>query len=105
MNGESLFNLLRQHRLRLTATRQALLASLLKASSPQSYDDLKASTTMDKATFYRNMNTFESIGIVRRIESDDRKWYFEIATAAHAHFICEQCHRIECLKAFPMDVP
>lgn len=86
------------HKLRLTSTRKALISCFSDTNRPLSYDDVRASLEMDKTTFYRNMHTFETAGLIRKIESDDKKWYFEIAEAVHPHFICEACHNIECLE-------
>ncbi len=61
--------------------------------------------TIDKATFYRNMSLFESGGMVNKFESDDRKWYYELASNKHAHFICESCHSVKCVDfPFPASV-
>jgi Fur family ferric uptake transcriptional regulator len=92
----------RDYNLRLTSTRRRIINQFVTATRPLSYDECKGTLQMDKATFYRNMHTFESAGLIRKIESDDKKWYFELATTAHAHFICDHCHRVECLEEFPL---
>lgn len=102
---ETILALLQRRKLRLTATRETLIEWLLEASRPLSYDDAKTRLRMDKATFYRNMHTFEAAGVIRRIASDEKKWYFELATSPHAHFVCTVCHRILCLDTLPITVP
>lgn len=93
-------NLFARHRLKITQARQAILGVLQNAKAPMSYEQIKEqmSQEMDKATFYRNIAKFETLGVVHKFESDDRKWYFELSTSTHAHFICEQCHQITCMN-------
>lgn len=90
--------IMNQHQLKVTASRESLLHILLQRDKPLSYEDIKQDLEMDKTTFYRNMSTFENSGIVNGFESDDKKRYFEINQNPHAHFICKVCHNIECLK-------
>lgn len=102
---ETIYQTFRHRNLRLTGSRTALIEQFAAASQPLSYDDIKAELAMDKATFYRNMHTFESAGLIRRIASDEKRWYFELATSAHAHFVCTLCHRIECLDVRVPELP
>ena len=96
---EPLNTLFAQHGLKITDARSAILRVLKAARSPMSYEQMKVQMeqAMDKATFYRNIAKFEELGIVHKFESDDRKWYFELSTSTHAHFICEACHQITCM--------
>ena len=96
---EPLNTLFAQHGLKITDARSAILRVLKAARSPMSYEQMKVQMeqAMDKATFYRNIAKFEELGMVHKFESDDRKWYFELSTTTHAHFICEACHQITCM--------
>ena len=96
---EPLNTLFAQHGLKITDARSAILRVLKAARSPMSYEQMKVQMeqAMDKATFYRNIAKFEELGMVHKFESDDRKWYFELSTSTHAHFICEACHQITCM--------
>lgn len=91
--------LLNKNNVKHTTARKAILEALYKASKPLSYELIKTSLEieMDKATFYRNIALFEESGIVHKFDSDDKKWYFELAKKTHAHFICESCHDITCM--------
>ncbi|MBV5277947.1 MAG: transcriptional repressor [Campylobacteraceae bacterium] len=88
-----------KHDIKITNARSSILEVLKNAHTPLNYEQIKEKmeTMMDKATFYRNIAKFESLGIVHKFESDDRKWYFELSTSIHAHFICEECHQIKCI--------
>ena len=96
---EPLNTLFAQHGLKITDARSAILRVLKAARSPMRYEQMKVQMeqAMDKATFYRNIAKFEELGMVHKFESDDRKWYFELSTSTHAHFICEACHQITCM--------
>ena len=104
---ELLNTLFAHHGLKKTEARSAILDVLKIAKAPMSYEQIKGQMeqVMDKATFYRNVAKFEELGIVHKFESDDRKWYFELSTSTHAHFICEACHQITCMDVDlgPMD--
>ncbi len=81
----------------LTTARKAILNILLDSKKPLSYEDLKDSLDMDKATFYRNIIKFEEANIISSFESNDKKRYFEIQQTKHSHFICTSCSQIECI--------
>ena len=99
---EQIFKTIQNKNLRLTSSRKSLIERFTGAIRPLSYEDCKTSIDMDKATFYRNMHAFETAGVIRKIESDDKKWYFELSTTEHAHFICDRCHSVECLEELPL---
>jgi len=98
--SEQLQNVFQEYDIKFTTARASILEVLKVANSPLSYEQIKEkmSVTMDKATFYRNIAKFEALGMVHKFESDDRKWYFELSSTTHAHFICEQCHKITCMN-------
>jgi Fur family ferric uptake transcriptional regulator len=84
--------------LKLTHARAEILEKLSHATRPLSYDEIKEDISMDKATFYRNITTFEEKMIVNSFESNDRKRYFEVNKSPHPHFICTHCNKIECIN-------
>jgi Fur family transcriptional regulator, ferric uptake regulator len=90
--------------LRLTGPRQKILGILSKQSHPISFEEYSIlDPHLDKSTFYRNMQTFESVNIVQGIESQEGRRYFELTDELHPHFICQTCHVITCLK--PITTP
>ncbi len=91
-------NLIKNKNLKLTNARVEILEKLAHATKPLSYDELKNSISMDKATFYRNIVKFEESMIINSLESTDKKRYFEITGSQHPHFICTTCDKIECIK-------
>ncbi|MDD3323514.1 MAG: transcriptional repressor [Sulfurospirillaceae bacterium] len=95
-----------RHNIKETPARNSILSVLKEAKNPLNYDQIreKMDIEMDKATFYRNIAKFEELGMVHKFEADDRKWYFELSTSVHAHFICDTCHKIICVDVTIGDV-
>jgi Fur family ferric uptake transcriptional regulator len=91
-------NIIKEANIKPTTARVKILELLQKSDKPLSYEDLKNSLSMDKATFYRNITTFEKANILNSFESNDKKRYFELKNSPHAHFVCEECNNIECLS-------
>jgi Fur family ferric uptake transcriptional regulator len=90
--------LIQNKNIKLTPARVALLEVFRESERPLCYEDIKGDISMDKATFYRNISKFEEEGILNAFESNDKKRYFEIQHKSHAHFVCVECNRIECIK-------
>ena len=88
--------------LRLTEPRKKILSIFSAQQQPISFEEYASlDTTIDKSTFYRNMQAFEAADIIQGIESDEGKRYFELSEKQHPHFICQQCHSITCLDETP----
>ncbi|WP_428026940.1 Fur family transcriptional regulator [Arcobacter sp.] len=83
--------------IKLTSSRKEILEVLSNSSKPLCYEEIKISINMDKATFYRNISKFEEENVIDSFESNDKKRYFEIKKVKHAHFICTNCSKIECI--------
>ena len=90
--------LIEEKNLKLTSARRELLEVLKKEAKPVSFEDIKDKIHMDKATFYRNASMFENQSILNSFESNDKKRYYELQESHHAHFICNTCSAIECIK-------
>ncbi|MDD2789278.1 MAG: transcriptional repressor [Sulfurimonas sp.] len=91
-------NIIEEKNLKLTVARRELLGILHAHNRPLCFEDIKEKINMDKATFYRNISKFEEEAIVNSFESNDKKRYYEMQEFPHAHFICNTCNAIECLK-------
>jgi Fur family ferric uptake transcriptional regulator len=88
-----------EQNIKFTTAREMILDILSEAKSPLSYEQIrsKMECDIDKATFYRNIALFEEAGLIQKLESDERKSYFELSKKAHAHFVCESCHSVICI--------
>jgi len=88
---------------RLTAPRKKILSILSIQKQPISFEEYSILDPMiDKSTFYRTMQAFESAHIINGIESNAGKRYFELSENIHPHFICQICHTISCLSPQPI---
>ena len=87
--------LLQENKIALTDLRVQMLEILGSANKPLSFDDFALEA--NKTTFYRNMELFESKGIVSKT-SLERKSFYELASVAKAHFVCDVCHTITDFK-------
>ena len=97
--------LIKDTNIKLTTARVKLLEILEEADKPLCYEEIKNNISMDKATFYRNISKFEEEGILNAFESNDKKRYFEIKLNPHAHFVCVECSRVECIKNVEITLP
>jgi len=91
--------ILQDNGVKITDARVEILDFLNHAGQPVSYENIKGSLSMDKATFYRNITKFEELDIINCIESHDKKRYFEIKKKPHAHFTCRICNSVSCIKS------
>lgn len=102
--------LLREHGLKQTAGREALLEALLRAGRPLSHREICSSLAplkYDPVSVYRSLDSFIEAGIVHRIEGDNHAWLFALCTCGrgshcHPHFFCRACGSCECLKGLAM---
>jgi Fur family ferric uptake transcriptional regulator len=99
--------ILKNNSLKQTKARVDILDILIDATTPLSFEDIKPmlSVSMDKATFYRNVSLLEDSAVVNKFEADDKRWYFELKTSLHSHFICSNCNSIECLHDTNLSMP
>ncbi len=100
---EEALSSLKRERYRVTGPRKALLKQLVDSDKPLAAEELHARLgpdTHDLVTVYRNLETFESIGIVIRIATESGKSLYELNAEEHHyhHIICRKCHRAEKLE-------
>lgn len=91
---------LKRENFRITEPRKALLRELIASEKPLSAEELHAllgAAKYDLVTVYRNLDTFETAGIVTRIPTESGKSLYELNAEEHHHhhIICRKCHRAE----------
>jgi Fe2+ or Zn2+ uptake regulation protein len=89
---------LKQHGLKATAARTAVLAAIAKSKAPLSVQAVVETLrgTADQATVYRALQTFSEKGIVRRVDLGQGHATFEMDGAAHHHhLVCVSCGAVE----------
>ncbi|MEM6928457.1 MAG: transcriptional repressor [Myxococcota bacterium] len=97
--------MIREAKLRATASRVAVLRLLHGTSSPTSHPEIceaLQSDGWDRATLFRNLVDLTKAGILRKRDLGDRLWRYELASASedaaeHPHFLCTVCGDVSCL--------
>jgi Fur family ferric uptake transcriptional regulator len=75
-------------------------------AAPQILEALPRDT--DSVTVYRTLNTLTEKQLLHRVRGDDRVWRYALSETPgkarhnHAHFVCEQCGTVECLRDVPL---
>lgn len=107
MKRESYFNRLREHNLKVTPKRKAVINLLLKEERYFSPSEVwsvlrKKSTHLGLPTTYRILEELKSIGILTKIEREDGHLYYFLCdvphTVHHHHFVCRNCKKVEAVK-------
>jgi Fur family transcriptional regulator, ferric uptake regulator len=84
--------LLRQRGLRLSTIRLLLLQTLFEQAGPASAEHLARSLGTDIASIYRNLETFESHGLVRHVHLGHGPGLYALLTGAEQEYLyCERC--------------
>lgn len=92
---------------RATANRVRTLSVLLAAKRALTHREiadqlLDAKKQLDRVTLYRILEWMSKKSLVHKIAGDDRVWRFriniEIRAHQHAHFKCNRCAKVICLK-------
>lgn len=96
--------------LKRTPVRLAVLDLLARAPAPLAAPQVLGALprTTDSVTVYRTLNTLTDKKLLHRVRGDDRVWRYALSENAekprhnHAHFVCEECGNVECLKDVPL---
>jgi Fur family transcriptional regulator, ferric uptake regulator len=91
MTSSSLLNTLRAHGLRVSAARREVLEALLAADAPLTADEIAGGA--DLASVYRNLETLETIGIVRHVHLGHGPGRYALSTRSGGWATCEVCKR------------
>ena len=84
----------------MTRNRENLVEVLARAEQPLSADELRQKAEYaetDLVTVYRNLEAFQSAGILQRIPLENGSQLFELTDLDDHfhHLICRQCHKTE----------
>ena len=107
LNKDDARSLLKEHGLRSTNPRIAVLMLLSSAKSPLSYSDvvgLLGDHDWDPATIYRNLIKLKEanvLSVVSRAEGISRYALIkdDQDNHRHPHFVCDDCGQVSCLPA------
>ena len=106
--------ILKQHDIKKTPGRIGIIKALQQSNGPLSEDDIKTQMIdfYDRITFYRNIHRLSSAGIIHKIVIDSTLVKYglnccekgHIHRNEHAHFYCEQCREVVCMRQISMPV-
>jgi Fur family ferric uptake transcriptional regulator len=93
---------LREHEMRVTEPRKAMLAILVCEHGPFSAEELHAKLRKkecDVVTVYRSLQAMEEIGVLRRCDFGDGTYRYEFNSGEHHHhhIICRSCRGVKVL--------
>lgn len=99
-------DLIRHTGARVTTARVQVLAALLKAGRALTHHEIESllnrAYAIDRVTVYRVLEWLTRQRLAHKISGDDRVWRFNVAdeehAGQHAHFKCNCCSRVFCLK-------
>ncbi|MEM6532995.1 MAG: transcriptional repressor [Myxococcota bacterium] len=103
INEDEARELLREHGLRATGPRVAIVLVLAQAPNPLSHSEVLehlGETEWDPSTIYRNLVKLRDSGVapmVSRADGVDRYAFDHGDGHRHPHFFCEICGRVTCL--------
>ncbi|MDK2848697.1 MAG: hypothetical protein PWP34_2050 [Desulfuromonadales bacterium] len=83
----------------LTPQRQAVMRALAARrdhpTADQLYEDLcRQMPGMSRTTVYRVLETFEKLGLVRKVDSRASKAHYDADTTLHPHLVCLNCGKV-----------
>lgn len=93
-------SLLKEHALKATAPRVAVVEALASMRKPASVQDVLAVLkrgSADQATVYRSLEAFADAGLVRRVDLGKGPSCYELVHEGehHHHLVCTSCGKIE----------
>lgn len=96
---DAIIKLIKDRGQRLTCQKKEILCVLRQ--KPQTVVEMYRAVnfkkrTMNKATVYRILTNFLDLGIVSKIQLNEKEARFELADSKHHHhLVCEECGMIE----------
>jgi Fur family transcriptional regulator, ferric uptake regulator len=93
---DDVFGLFRAHGGRVTPSRRALLTVLFEAEGHLTAEQLgvavqKKLPEVYLSTVYRNLDDLQRLGVIVHSHLGHGPATYHLASAAHAHFVCERC--------------
>lgn len=91
-------SILRNHGLRVTEQRKAILQALAKSDSPTSAEETHGKlpkNTCDLVTAYRCLDQFEKAGVIELGVRENGTKVYSLSHGHHHHLSCRDCGRTE----------
>jgi len=100
----------REHRVRCTPQRYAILEHLIRNGRHPTADEIHTAINRTDprasiATVYKSLHAMSAAGLIREVLVDGHAVRFEWNTQQHHHFICEACGSVENIDWFEVSIP
>lgn len=105
--------ILRKNKLKITPKREAILDFFLEnriyATPEEIWKKLKNNfEQLGLPTIYRNLEEFNQIGILTKIEGEENRFYYGLCEVEnpdihHHHIVCVKCHKVGTIKLCNFD--
>lgn len=84
----------------MTKKRERVLGALLTFDRPAAAEEIRERAELpasDLVTVYRNLETFEGLGVLQRVPLENGTQLFELTAPDehYHHLICRECHKTE----------
>lgn len=100
--------LLKKNNLKVTPKRKAIIKYFIKSNRYSTPENVwkylkKELKRIGLPTVYRNLEEFEKIGILTRIEGEEERMYYGLCEAEnpfshHHHIVCTVCHSVSVVE-------
>ena len=107
-NKIDLIQMLKKAGLRVTDHRLAILLFLSKVRQPitvyELVETLRKKESVDQATVYRNLNSLENTGLLRRLDFNHGHAHYELNSGKTSNqMVCSNCENIERIEGISID--
>jgi len=105
---EKYIKMMKKHNLKITPKRKGIIEFFIKNNIYSTPEDIwinlkKNFKKIGLPTVYRNLAEFEKIGILTKIEGEEKRMYYGLCEAKnpfshHYHIVCIKCHKVEVVE-------
>lgn len=95
IKATSLIDVLKNTGLKATKSRQEILGVFYNNKKPMTAEEVSSKVNMDIATVYRNLEAFNKIRLINKLDFRGKSSFYEINDAHHHHIMCKKCNMIE----------
>jgi len=107
---EKYIKILNKNNLKITPKRKSIIKFFMKNNIYSTPEDVwinlkKNFKKIGLPTVYRNLAEFEKIGILTKIEGEEKRMYYGLCKAEnpfshHHHIVCIKCHKVGLVESF-----
>ena len=101
---DAALSVLRDKGLRVSTPRRLTLEALYATETPRTADQIAARVGLDVASTYRNLDTLESVGLVRHFHlGHGPGLYVRTETGVREYLLCDSCQELQAVQPGELD--